>query len=235
MDELSEEFKATFLKLNVGHDRFIRTTDEDHVRVVRDILTRMHERDDIYKGTYEGLYCVECEAYYTPDDLRNGRCPLHLKPVEVLKEDCYYFRLSKYREWLLDYYEANPDFIMPESRRREVVSFVEGGLEDLCISRSTFRWSIPVPFDEGHITYVWFDALINYVTGAGLLDTPERFEQFWPAATHIIGKDILPSSGRRCSNRPALCLRAASLPTASGWSTGTSSASRSATPSCRAT
>jgi methionyl-tRNA synthetase len=191
VDELSEEFKATFKQLNISHDRFIRTTDEDHVRVVRHILTRVHERGDIYKGTYEGLYCVECEAYYTPDDLRDGQCPLHLKPVEVLKEDCYYFRLSNYREWLLGYYEAHPDFIMPESRRREVVSFVEGGLEDLCISRSTFKWGIPVPFDEGHITYVWFDALINYVTGVGILDEPERFETFWPSATHIIGKDIL--------------------------------------------
>ena len=191
VDELSEEFKATFRELNVSNDRFVRTTDEDHVRVVRHILGRVYTRGDIYQGTYEGLYCVECEAYYTPDDLRDGRCPLHLKPVEVLKEDCYYFRLSQYRDWLLRHYEAHPDFIMPESRRREVVSFVEGGLEDLCISRSTFKWGIPVPFDEEHITYVWFDALINYVTGAGLLDAPERFEQFWPAATHIIGKDIL--------------------------------------------
>jgi methionyl-tRNA synthetase len=191
VDELSEEFKATFGKLEISNDRFIRTTDEDHVRVVRHILARVHERGDIYKGTYEGLYCVECEAYYTPNDLKDGRCPLHLKPAEVLKEDCYYFRLSQYRDWLLRYYEANPDFIMPETRRREVVSFVEGGLEDLCISRSTFRWGIPVPFDEGHITYVWFDALINYVTGVGLLDEPERFGRFWPAATHIIGKDIL--------------------------------------------
>jgi methionyl-tRNA synthetase len=191
VDELSEEFKETFGKLNISHDRFIRTTDEDHVRVVQYTLGRVHERGDIYKGTYEGLYCVECEAYYTPNDLRDGRCPVHLKPAEVLKEDCYYFRLSKYREWLLGHYERNPDFIMPESRRREVISFVEGGLEDLCISRSTFKWGIPVPFHKGHITYVWFDALINYVTGVGLLDDPERFERFWPAATHIIGKDIL--------------------------------------------
>jgi methionyl-tRNA synthetase len=191
VDELSEEFKVTFEKLNVSHDRFIRTTDEDHVRVVRDILARVYERGDIYQGTYEGIYCVECEAYYTNDDLRDGRCPLHLKPVEVLKEGCYYFRLSKYRDWLLSHFETNPNFIMPESRRREVISFVEGGLEDLCISRSTFRWGIPIPFNEGHITYVWFDALLNYVTGAGLLDAPERFETLWPAATHIIGKDIL--------------------------------------------
>lgn len=191
VDELSEEFKATFRELNISQDRFIRTTDDDHVRVVRHILDRVRERGDIYKGTYEGLYCVECEAYYTPDDLKDGHCPLHLKPVEALKEDCYYFRLSKYREWLLGHYESNPDFIMPESRRREVISFVEGGLEDLCISRSTFKWGIPVPFDEGHITYVWFDALLNYLTGVGLLDEPERFERFWPATTHIIGKDIL--------------------------------------------
>lgn len=191
VDKLSEEFKATFKEMNISYDRFIRTTDEDHIRVVQELLRRVYERGDIYQGTYEGLYCVECEAYYTSDDLKDGRCPLHFKPVEVLKEDCYYFRLSKYRDWLLSQYDENPDFIRPESRRREVISFVEGGLEDLCISRSTFRWGIPVPFNDKHITYVWFDALINYVTGVGFLDTPELFERSWPSATHIIGKDIL--------------------------------------------
>lgn len=191
VDELSTEFKVTFKELNIRYDRFIRTTDEDHCRVVQEILKRVYDQGDIYRGTYEGLYCVECEAYYTPDDLDGGRCPLHFKLVDVLKEDCYYFRLSTYRDWLLSYYEAHPEFILPESRHREVVSFVRGGLEDLCISRSTFRWGIPVPFDEGHITYVWFDALINYLSGVGLLEDHEQFERFWPSATHIIGKDIL--------------------------------------------
>jgi methionyl-tRNA synthetase len=191
VDELSQAFVSTFHELNISHDRFIRTTDEDHVQVVQEILRRVNDRGDIYKGVYEGLYCVECEAYYTVDELKNGACPMHLKPVEVLKEDCYYFRLSNYRDWLLKYYEAHPDFILPPTRYHEVVSFVSGGLEDLCISRSTFKWGIPIPFDEKHITYVWFDALLNYITGIGFLKNPERFEKFWPTATHIIGKDIL--------------------------------------------
>jgi methionyl-tRNA synthetase len=191
VDELSAAFKDTFKHLRVSYDRFIRTTDEDHSRVVKELLKRVHRRGDIYNGVYEGLYCVECEAYYTIDGLVDGCCPLHLKPPEVLKEDCYYFRLSKYRIWLLEHYREHPDFILPASRYNEVVSFVAGGLEDLCISRSTFSWGIRMPFDEQHITYVWFDALINYLTGINFLERPAEFDKFWPAATHIVGKDIL--------------------------------------------
>jgi methionyl-tRNA synthetase len=191
VDELSSVFISTFQKLNVCYSRFIRTTDEDHQRLVQEILRRVNSQGDIYKGVYEGLYCVECESYYTAEELENGCCPLHFKQVELLKEDCYYFRLSNYRKWLLDYYETHPDFILPAARYREVVSFVSAGLEDLCISRSSFKWGIPFPFDNRHITYVWFDALLNYITGIGFLDHPSQFEKFWPTTTHIIGKDIL--------------------------------------------
>jgi methionyl-tRNA synthetase len=191
VDELSAAFKTTFGKLRISYDRFIRTTDEDHGRVVREFLERVRRRGDIYEGVYEGLYCVECESYYTAGDLTGGCCPLHLRPPEILKEDCYYFRLSKYRTWLLEHYREHPDFIMPASRYNEVVRFVAGGLEDLCVSRSTFSWGIPMPFDERHIAYVWFDALINYITGVNFLDRPGDFEKFWPSATHIVGKDIL--------------------------------------------
>lgn len=191
VDELSTAFVSTFKQLGVSYDRFIRTTDLDHAEVVAEVLHRVNNRGDIYKGVYKGLYCVECEAYYTPNELPDGCCPLHFKPVEVLKEDCYYFRLSNYRDWLLEYYEAHPDFILPPSRYREVVSFVSSGLDDLCISRSSFKWGIPIPFDGEHITYVWFDALLNYITGIGFLNNHDQFEKFWPTATHIIGKDIL--------------------------------------------
>jgi methionyl-tRNA synthetase len=191
VDELSTAFVSSFEELDIAYDRFIRTTDEDHIRVVREILQRCWERGDIYKGVYEGLYCVECEAYYSTGDLKNTCCPQHLKPVELLREDCYYFRLSNYRDWLLQYYEEHPNFILPPSRHREVVSFVLSGLDDLCISRSSFNWGIPFPFDRDHVTYVWFDALLNYITGIGFLDQPIQFQEFWPDVTHIIGKDIL--------------------------------------------
>jgi methionyl-tRNA synthetase len=191
VDGLSREFVSAFQELGISYDRFIRTTDEDHVRVVQEILGRANDRGDIYKGLYQGRYCVECEAYYTSGDLKDGCCPLHLKPAELLREDCYYFRLSNYRDWLLEYYAAHPGFILPPSRYKEVVSFVSGGLDDLCISRSSFKWGIPIPFDDDHITYVWFDALLNYISGIGFLDDPAKFEKFWPGATHIIGKDIL--------------------------------------------
>jgi methionyl-tRNA synthetase len=191
VDVLSNEFVGSFQKIGISYDRFIRTTDTDHAEVVQEILRRLNGRGDIYKGTYEGLYCVECEAYYTLEDLVDGLCPLHRRSVEVLSEDCYYFRLSHYRNWLLKYYEDHPSFILPPSRYKEVVTFVRGGLDDLCISRSSFKWGIPIPFDNDHITYVWFDALLNYITGVGYLNRPHDFEKFWPTTTHIIGKDIL--------------------------------------------
>lgn len=191
VDELSREFVSSFRELDISYDRFIRTTDRDHVHVVQEILRRSYDQGDIYKGVYEGLYCVECEAYYSSGELSGNCCPIHLKPVQLLKEKCYYFRLSNYRKWLLDHYHAYPNFISPPSRHKEVVSFVSEGLDDLCISRSSSNWGIPIPFDPEHVTYVWFDALLNYITGIGFLDDAEGFEKFWPNVTHVIGKDIL--------------------------------------------
>lgn len=191
VDQQAVEFKQTFSRLDISYDRFIRTTDRDHLQTVQEILNRVFDCGDIYQGIYEGLYCVECETYYPEEELNNGDCPLHFKPAERLKEDCYYFRLSKYSQWLLEYYRQNPDFILPTARRNEVISFVKGGLEDLCISRSTITWGIPLPFDASQVTYVWFDALLNYVTGAGFRENPEMFAKYWENVTHIIGKDIL--------------------------------------------
>ena len=191
VDKISVGFKETFTLLEISNDRFIRTTDEDHVRVVQAFVQRVYDKGDIYKGVYKGLYCVKCEAYYKEDDLIDRNCPIHATPVDELEEESYFFRLSKYQDWLLNHIEAHPDFIIPSQRRNEVVSFVKRGLDDFSMSRSTFRWGIPLPFDRQHITYVWFDALLNYITGVGYLDQPEQFEQYWPSATHIIGKDIL--------------------------------------------
>jgi len=191
VDTQAEVFKETFSSLSIKYDRFIRTTDADHRRVVQEILSRVYSKGDIYKGVYEGLYCVDCEAYYTEKELKNGNCKIHLRPVELLREDCYFFRLSKYRDWLLDFYERHPEFIQPQSRRNEVKSFVSEGLDDLNISRSNFTWGIPLPFDEKHVAYVWFDALINYITGIGYLDQPALFSKFWQNSVHLIGKDIL--------------------------------------------
>ncbi len=191
VDQKAVVFRSVFGALYIEYDRFIRTTDDDHVRTVTTILDRVYARGDIYKGTYRGLYCVDCEAYYTEKDVSEGDCPIHRRPVELLTEECYYFRLSAYRDWLLQHYKENPAFIAPRSKRKEVVNFVQEGLEDLNISRSSFNWGIPLPFDQDHVAYVWFDALVNYVTGVGYLDDRAKFEKYWPTAVHIIGKDIL--------------------------------------------
>src|ERR1051326_4059057 len=191
VDQLSAKFKLAFNELGITYDRFIRTTDSDHLKVVREMLWRIHANGDIYPGVYEGPYCQDCEAYYTADELVDGKCPIHGKPGITLKEDCYFFKLSKYRDWLLQTYSENPEFVQPVARMKEVVSFVTRELVDLCISRSTFTWGIPLPFDERQVAYVWFDALINYITGCGYLLKPRRFDAFWPGTMHIIGKDIL--------------------------------------------
>lgn len=182
VDELSIKFKEAWKSLNVDYDRFIRTTDEDHKKLVQEAINKCNENGDIYKGTYEGLYCVGCEAYYTEKDLIEGCCPLHKKPVEKLKEESYFFRLSNYQKFLLNLYK-NPEFIMPEERRNEMISRVKEGLKDLSISRTSFDWGIPFPLDKKHIVYVWFDALFNYVSGAG------KKQEYWPANVHLLGKD----------------------------------------------
>ncbi|MBU2615750.1 MAG: class I tRNA ligase family protein [Nanoarchaeota archaeon] len=183
VDELSVKFKEAWESLDVDYDRFIRTTDKDHEKLVQEVIKKSNDNGDIYFGEYEGLYCTGCEAYYTEKDLVDGKCPLHNRPLEVLKEESYFFRLSKYQNFLLDLYKKHPEFILPKERRNEIVSRVKEGLKDLSISRTSFDWGIKFPLNEKHIVYVWFDALFNYLTGAG------NNGEFWPADVHILGKD----------------------------------------------
>jgi methionyl-tRNA synthetase len=186
-DDLVPKFKDAWKKLNVKYSRFIRTTDKDHEKVVREVLQKVFDKGDIYKGEYEGFYCTGCEAYYTEKDLENGCCPIHKKKVELLKEESYFFKLSKYKKQLLDLYKKNPEFILPNSKRKEVVNRVKEDLRDLSISRTNFDWGVTLPFDKEHVCYVWFDALFNYYSGT----RTKGKEKFWPADVHIIGKDIL--------------------------------------------
>lgn len=187
VDELIPKFKDAWKKLNISYDRFIRTTDPDHKKTVQQALQACFDNGDIYKGDYTGLYCTGCEAYYTEKDLEDGCCPIHKKPVEELKEESYFFRLSKYQDKLLKFYEDNPNFISPKHRKQEIINRVKEGLYDLSISRNSFDWGIRLPFDSSHITYVWFDALFNYYTATR---DPNK-EDFWPANVHVMAKEIL--------------------------------------------
>ena len=194
VDGISDEIKAVWNSLNTDYDKFIRTTDADHEAAVQKIFTKLYEQGDIYKGHYEGKYCVPCESFFTPSQLVDGKCPDCGREVIDSKEEAYFLRLSKYQDKLLEYYEQNPNFIMPESRKNEMINnFLKPGLSDLCVSRSTFKWGIPVEFDPKHVTYVWIDALSNYITGVGYNPTgsTEQFEKLWPADLHVIGKDIV--------------------------------------------
>lgn len=195
-DRISDLFRKTWPELLIQADRFIRTTEPDHIRVVQYILNRVFASGDIYFSDYEGLYCVGCERFYTEKELVDGRCPDHQTPPILVKEANYFFRMSAYQDWLVDHIQTHPDFIRPERYRNEVLSFLSEPLEDLCISRpkSRLTWGIPLPFDDRYVTYVWFDALINYLSG---LDYPEgeNYRLFWPSAQHIIAKDILKPHG----------------------------------------
>jgi methionyl-tRNA synthetase len=195
-DRISGLFRALWPKLNITHDRFIRTTEEAHRKVVQLILRKVFDAGDIYFGEYGGHYCRGCERFLTEKELAEGKCPDHGTEPQFIKEKNYFFRMGKYREWLIDHIRGNPDFIRPERYRNEVLAFLRDPLEDLCISRPKSRldWGIPLPFDENYVTYVWFDALINYLTG---LDFPEgeRFAMFWPVCQHLIAKDILKPHG----------------------------------------
>ncbi|MGW0412919.1 methionine--tRNA ligase [Streptomyces collinus] len=185
--------------LGIANDDFIRTTQQRHTDRVQEFVQDLYDKGEIYKGGYEGPYCVDCEEYKLPGELIDGEgeyagrklCPIHKRPVEILKEENYFFRLSEYGDRLLAHYEANPGFIQPESARNEVVNFVRGGLQDLSISRSTFDWGVPVPWDHQHVIYVWVDALLNYATAAGYNENPEKFADTFPADVHLVGKDIL--------------------------------------------
>ncbi len=190
-DALVLEFKKAWEILGIDYSRFIRTTEEDHTRVVQDIIKKVYAKGDIYKGMYEGLYCTGCEAYYTEKDAVDGKCPIHQKKLEYVKEESYFFKLSKYQQQLLDLYKKNPEFISPEKRRQEIINRVQEGLKDFSISRKSFDWGVAFPLEEGHVTYVWFDALINYLSGVGFLEDKKKFKKFWPADVHLVGKDIL--------------------------------------------
>ena len=191
-DRISEAFRLTWPQLAVEPDHFIRTTNPAHIRTVQAILAKVHAKGDIYFSEYTGLYCQGCERFLTEKELVDGNCPDHQKPPKEISEQNYFFRMSRYQQWLIDHIKANPEFITPERYRNEVLSFLSEPLEDLCISRPTSRltWGIPLPFDEKFVTYVWFDALINYLTGIGYPDGAD-FQRYWDVAEHVIAKDIL--------------------------------------------
>lgn len=195
VDIVSAEVKRIWDIMNVSYDKFIRTTDDYHEKQVQKIFRKLYEQGDIYKGSYEGWYCTPCEAFYTESQLVDGKCPDCGREVKKAKEEAYFFKMSKYADRLLKYYEEHPDFIVPVSRKNEMINnFLKPGLQDLCVSRSSFKWGIPVDFDDKHVVYVWLDALTNYITGLGYDadgNSDEKFNEFWPADVHVIGKDII--------------------------------------------
>ena len=194
VDEKATEIKRIWDIMNTSYDKFVRTTDKNHERVVQDIFKKMYEKDDIYKGEYKGLYCTPCESFWTESQLVDGKCPDCGREVQEKREEAYFFRLSKYQDRLEKYIEEHPDFIKPEARKNEMLNnFIKPGLQDLCVSRSSFSWGIPVGIDPKHVVYVWLDALTNYITNIGYeVDHPsEEFQKLWPADLHLIGKDII--------------------------------------------
>lgn len=194
VDKISGEIRGVWDSLNTSYDKFIRTTDDYHEKVIQKIFKKLYDQGDIYKGHYEGKYCVPCESFFTASQLVDGKCPDCGREVVDAKEEAYFLKLSKYQDKLLEYYEQNPDFIKPESRKNEMINnFLKPGLSDLCVSRTSFKWGIPVPFDDKHVVYVWLDALSNYITGVGYDPdgSSEQFDKLWPADLHVIGKDIV--------------------------------------------
>ena len=194
VDKIAKQIKDIADMLNISYDKFIRTTDDYHVEAVKKIFTKLYEQGDIYKGEYEGWYCTPCESFWTETQLVDGKCPDCGREVKKTKEEAYFFKMSKYQDRLIKYIEEHPEFIQPESRKKEMLNnFLKVGLQDLCVSRTSFTWGIPVEFDKGHVVYVWIDALSNYITALGY--TPENkgelYKKYWPADVHIIGKDIL--------------------------------------------
>lgn len=195
VDNVSGEIKRIWDLMNTSYDKFIRTTDEDHEKQVQKIFRKLYEKGDIYKGEYEGMYCTPCESFFTASQLVDGKCPDCGRPCQPAKEEAYFFKMSKYTNKLIEHIEKHPEFIQPESRKNEMMNnFLKAGLQDLCVSRSSFKWGIPVDFDDRHVIYVWIDALTNYITGLGYDadgGSSEMFKKYWPADLHLIGKDIL--------------------------------------------
>lgn len=192
-DKMAPKWKALWEKLHIRYSNFIRTTEPRHEKVVQDVLNNVNDAGDIYVDEYGGHYCVGCERFYTEKELEGGKCPQHEKELEFITEKNYFFRMSKYQQQLIDYINDNPEFIQPEHRKNEILGFLRQPLEDLCISRpkSRLSWGVELPFDNDYVTYVWFDALLNYVTGPGYGSDAESFEKWWPETVHLIGKDIL--------------------------------------------
>lgn len=194
VDKVAGEIKGICDTLNTTYDKFIRTTDEDHMKVVQKIFKKLYDQGDIYKGHYEGLYCTPCESFWTETQLVDGKCPDCGREVKKTTEEAYFLKLSKYQKWLEEYIEEHDDFIYPESRKKEMLNnFIKPGLQDLCVSRTSFKWGIPVTFDDNHVIYVWIDALSNYITALGYDPdgSGENYKKYWPADVHIIGKDIV--------------------------------------------
>jgi methionyl-tRNA synthetase len=209
-DLTSARFRDAWALLDIRFDDFIRTTEPRHEQVVQSFLQRVYDNGHIYKATYSGLYCVACEAYYAPADLLDDEaCPIHLRPVETLDEENWFFRLSAFEQPLLDFYEANPDALAPVGKRNEALGLIRQGLEDISISRTSISWGIPVPWDPAHVFYVWYDALINYISAIGWGSDPDRFERWWPSVHHLLGKDILRF---HCVYWPAMLLAAGVAP-----------------------
>ncbi len=190
-DRMVVKFTDIWQRLNISNDFFIRTTAEQHKRVSQDFVQKLYDQGDVYLDMYEGWYCVPDESFWLPSQLVNGKCPQCGRDVELVKEENYFFKLSKYQDRLLAHIEAHPDFILPEIRRNEVLSFIQQGLADQSVSRKTLTWGIPLPFDPGQVLYVWFDALLNYISASGYGRDPELFARLWPADWHLIGKEIL--------------------------------------------
>ncbi|WP_273401090.1 methionine--tRNA ligase [Traorella massiliensis] len=195
VDSVAEVIKENYKLMNIDYDYFVRTTDDYHVKTVQKIFKKLYDQGDIYKGKYEGLYCTPCESFWTESQLVDGKCPDCGRPVVKATEEAYFFNLQKYAQRLIDHIESHPEFIQPESRKNEMINnFLKPGLQDLCVSRSTFKWGVPVDFDEKHVVYVWIDALSNYITSLGYDpdgNHGEKYKKYWPADVHVIGKDIL--------------------------------------------
>jgi methionyl-tRNA synthetase len=191
VDRNSPTFAEAWDLLDIANDDFIRTTEPRHHKAVQEFLQVVYDNGDIELGTYEGLYCVSCEAYYTEDELVDGKCPIHGRSVERVTEENYFFKLSRYEQRLLDHYEAHPEAVQPDTRRNEVLGFIRQGLRDFSMSRTSISWGVPLPWDPAHVAYVWFDALFNYCTAVGYGEDRTRFDRYWPVDYHLIGKDIL--------------------------------------------
>lgn len=215
-DSIAPLFEQAWQRLNISHDDFIRTTEARHRAGVQKLLQACFDAGDIELDTYSGLYCVACEAYYTPDDLDGDNCPIHKRPVEHVEEENYFFRLSRFEQRLLDFYAQHPHAVVPEHRVNEVIGFIKQGLQDFSVSRKTLTWGIPLPFDESHVAYVWFDALANYITAIGYGTDTAMFNKWWPVNHHLIGKDII-----RFHNVywPAM-LMSAGIEPPQGWAVG---------------